>query len=90
MGPFILAGIAAFSSSGPQVNVESKWNDDVGAPLQKKAAEACADVQASVEACQKALGKVEKLKPVEFRSEAENINRIIQELERMRMELART
>lgn len=83
LAPFIGVGILAAviaDSLEPNIEIESKWKDDVGKGLKKQADTACDTANASIKNCQRSFENVEKLKPAEFHSEANNYNNIIQNI----------
>lgn len=84
----IIAGVALVAgalstSSNSYVSVSTNWNDDVGGELTNMASSACSDVNNAISNCKSAFQRIENLPPVEFKSEADNINRIINEINRI-------
>lgn len=79
-GAALLGGSGSSSGGGgynSNVNLNCGWDDDVGSELQSQAENACNRLNSAVNAYNNAFDKVKNLNPIEYKSQAENLSRIV-------------
>lgn len=79
LGGALLVGLLAGSSSETVKTGSCSWCDEVGASHLQAVNEQIKRFNSLADDCKKALAKVEKLKPIEFKSYADDINSVIYE-----------
>lgn len=79
VGAALLGGSSSGSGSGgySNVNLDCGWDDDVGSQLQSQAENACNKLNNAVNAYNSTFDKVKNLNPIEYKSQAENLQRIV-------------
>lgn len=85
VGIALLAGLLA-ADTETYLEVHSAWDDDVGAPLLKKARQECGPVNEAIRECKSTLKDVERLEPIKFTSQTNDINRIVERINHLRVE----
>lgn len=79
LGGALLVGILAGSSSETVKISNSGWNDEVGSSHSNAVNDQIKKFNSFTNECKSALAKVEKLKPIEFKSKADEINSVLSE-----------